>query len=119
MFYYRFGINKVKLQHAAGYPPLSVECDYTSTGICQHPLLHDLDGKSTSPIIFELGGVDSSYLNTSDWRQFNTKSQAMNSAAIIKSYKTKISGKVRVTTITVRVGNGRKNSILSYSYPQL
>ena len=103
MFYYRFGINKVKLQHAAGYPPLSVECDYKSTGICQHPLLHDLDGKSGA--IFQLGGVDSNNLDTNHWRQFNTKSQAGRSAAIIKSYKTKTS---------VKLNNGGQKQVKLY-----
>ena len=80
----------MKLQHAAGYPSLSVECDYKAMGICQHPLLHDLDGKSSA--IFELVGteVDSSNLYTSQWKQFNTKSQAWLAAARIKTYKNKI-----------------------------
>ena len=89
MVLYRFGINKVKLQHAAGYPPLSVDCGYTSTGICQHPLLHDLDGKSSAT--FQLFGddVNAGNLYTSSSHQFNTKSQAVRSAARISAFKQK------------------------------
>ena len=85
----RFGINKVKLQHGAGYLPLSVECDYKSNGICQHPLLHDLEDPTAS---FELIGdsIPGGNLVTNMIRQLNTKSQAMSSAAYIKAYKNKI-----------------------------
>ena len=40
--YFRNGIDKIKLQHEAGNPTLLVSCDYKDTGICQHPLLHDI-----------------------------------------------------------------------------
>ena len=86
----RFGIKNIKLQHGAGYTPLSVSCDYKSTGICQYPLLHDLDGRKESAS-FELIGDDiqEDTLYTDKLKQFNTMSGAANSAARIKGYKAK------------------------------
>ena len=79
----------MKLQHAAGYPTLSVQCDYKSQGICQHPLLHDLDGRSSA--VFDLVGLgDSSNLETGSKRHFNTKSRAISGSAVFKAYKSKV-----------------------------
>lgn len=96
--YLRFGINKVKLQHGAGYIPLSVECDYKSTGICQYPLLHDLDGRAGSGT-FELIGdsVTSANLYSNSMRQLNTKSQAFSSSAILKPYRSKVNAWIQNT----------------------
>ena len=89
-FSLRFGIKHIKLQHGAGYAPLSVSCDYKSTRICQYPLLHDLDGRKESAS-FELIGDDiqDDTLYTDKLKQFNTKSGAAKSAARIKGYKAK------------------------------
>ena len=101
----RFGIKNIKLQHGAGYTPLSVSCDYKSTGICQYPLLHDLDGRKESAS-FELIGddIEENTLYTDKIKQFNTKSGAAKSAARIKGYKSKNKATIR---------HGGKNQVMS------
>ena len=109
-FYLRFGIKHIKLQHGAGYTPLSVSCDYKSTGICQYPLLHDLDGRKESAS-FELIGddIEENTLYTDKIKQFNTKSGAAKSAARIKGYKSKNKATIR---------HGGKNQVMSVVLPE-
>ena len=104
-FSLRFGIKNIKLQHGAGYTPLSVSCDYKSTGICQHPLLHDMDGRKESAS-FELIGddIEENTLYTDKIKQFNTKSGAARSAARIKGYKSKNKATIK---------HGGKNQVMS------
>ena len=104
-FSLRFGIKYIKLQHGAGYTPLSVSCDYKSTGICQYPLLHDMDGRKESAS-FELIGddIEENTLYTDKIKQFNTKSGAAKSAARIKGYKSKNKATIK---------HGGKNQVMS------
>ena len=92
----RFGINKVKLQRDAGYIPLAVECDYKSTGICQYPLLHDLDGRKESATFVLIGDdLGANNLYTTSYQQFNTKSQAARAGVKITAYTNKHSVRFR------------------------
>ena len=105
LFSLRFGMKNIKLQHGAGYTPLSVSCDYKSTGICQYPLLHDMDGRKESAS-FELIGddIEENTLYTDKIKQFNTKSGAAKSAARIKGYKSKNKATIK---------HGGKNQVMS------
>ena len=109
-FSLRFGIKHIKLQHGAGYTPLSVSCDYKSTGICQYPLLHDMDGRKESAS-FELIGddIEENTLYTDKIKQFNTKSGAAKSAARIKGYKAKNRANIK---------HGGKNQVMSVVLPE-
>ena len=109
-FSLRFGIKNIKLQHGASYTPLSVSCDHKSTGICQYPLLHDMDGRKESAN-FELIGddIEESTLYTDKIKQFNTKSGAAKSAARIKGYKSKNKATIR---------HGGKNQVMSLVLPE-
>ena len=110
LFSLRFGIKHIKLQHAAGYTPLPVSCDYKSTGICQYPLLHDLDGRKESAH-FELIGDDiqENTLYTDKLKQFNTQSGAAKSAARIKGYTAKNKANIK---------HGGKNQVMSVVLPE-
>ena len=86
------GINKVKLQHEAGNPPLTVECGYKSMGICQYPLLHDLlrDDREVAKVIKVLDSSGNNILQLGGARQPNTKNRAVDKAAYVQLWKSRV-----------------------------
>ena len=79
---------------------MAVECDYKATGICQYPILHDLDGNKGGAVFRIVDEQKNDVTDTNIWQsgrsyKFNTKNLADVGSGRIRTYKS--NNKVRFT----------------------
>ena len=79
---------------------MAVECDYKATGICQYPILHDLDGDKGGAVFRIVDEQKNDVTDNDIWQsgrsyKFNTKNMADVFSGRIRTYKSK--NKVRFT----------------------
>ena len=101
IYYFRNGIEKIKLQHEVGNPSLITTCDYKHPELCQHPILHDME--ITSSVASGILSTDSNDYMTNR-ENIARKNLAKTHSATIKAYKDRsnsqnIGGSHRVRTL--------------------
>ena len=112
------------MQHGAGFAPLAVECDYKANGICQYPILHDLDGNNGGAVfkLIDKQGNDVADNNigwTTTYRKFNTKSQADITSARIRTFKSRINTELKKTNTDKQVMSYPSNCLILYKHKSL